>query len=107
HTKINTLRTGADDFISKPFDVEEVSARINSLLRRYKHTSETLEQNVLTYKDMKMDLDAKVVTVHDTKITLTVREYTILALLMKSPKKVFSKANFFESVWKEPFHGDA
>ncbi|HLR51250.1 MAG TPA: response regulator transcription factor [Candidatus Avamphibacillus sp.] len=106
HTKINTLRTGADDFISKPFDVEEVSARIDSLLRRYKHTSETLEQNVLTYKDMKMDLDAKIVTVHDTEITLTVREYTILALLMKSPKKVFSKANLFESVWKEPFHGD-
>ncbi|MFD2680128.1 response regulator transcription factor [Bacillus seohaeanensis] len=104
-TKINSLRSGADDFISKPFDVEEVSARIDSLLRRYKHTSESPMRNQLTHKDIMVDLEAKTVYANGKKLTLTVREYAILVLLMKSPKKVFSKSNLFESVWNEPFLG--
>jgi DNA-binding response OmpR family regulator len=104
-TKINSLRSGADDFISKPFDIEEVSARIDSLLRRYKHTNETPMRNQLTHKDIILDLEAKTVYANGKKLTLTVREYAILVLLMKSPKKVFSKSNLFESVWNEPFLG--
>jgi|SRR5690625_1797842 len=105
-TKISGLRSGADDFISKPFDVEEVSARIDSLLRRHKQTNETPKRNQLAHKDIQLNLEAKTVIVNDSKITLTVREYTILVLLMTSPNKVFSKSNLFESVWNEPFHGD-
>jgi DNA-binding response OmpR family regulator len=104
-TKIDSLRSGADDFISKPFDVEEVSARIDSLLRRYKHSSEMPKQ-VLTHKDLYIDLEANAVYVNGLELTLTNREYAILVLLMTSPKKVFSKSNLFESVWNEPFHGD-
>lgn len=104
-TKITTLRSGADDFISKPFDVEEVSARIDSLLRRSKQTDATPKQ-VLTHKDISIDLSLNVVYVNGLELTLTSREYAILVLLMKSPKKVFSKSNLFESVWNEPFHGD-
>jgi len=105
-TKINSLRSGADDFISKPFDVEEVSARIDSLLRRYKYTNETPKRHELTHKDIHIDLEAKVVSVNGTELVLTAREYAMLVLLMSSPKKVFSKSNLFESVWNEPFHGD-
>lgn len=105
-TKVKGLRSGADDFISKPFDVEEVSARIDSLLRRHKQTNETPKENQLAHKDIQLNLEAKTVIVNDSKITLTVREYTILVLLMTSPNKVFSKSNLFESVWNEPFHGD-
>lgn len=105
-TKIDSLRSGADDFISKPFDVEEVSARIDSLLRRYRLTNETQKQEVLTHKDIHIDLEAKTVNVNGSKLSLTSREYAILVLLMNSPKKVFSKSNLFESVWNEPFHGD-
>ncbi|WP_102028784.1 response regulator transcription factor [Salirhabdus sp. Marseille-P4669] len=104
-TKISSLRSGADDFISKPFDVEEVSARMDSLLRRYRHPTKTPQQ-VLTHKDIQLDWEAKTVCVNGTELSLTSREYTILELLMRSPKKVFSKSNLFESVWKEPFHGD-
>lgn len=104
-TKIDSLRSGADDFISKPFDVEEVSARIDSLLRRAKHTDVT-PKVVLTHKDISINLDSKVVSANGLELTLTSREYAILVLLMKSPKKVFSKSNLFESVWNEPFHGD-
>lgn len=104
-TKVSQLRAGADDFITKPFDIEEVSARIDSVLRRYKRTS-VVGENLLTFKDLQMDVDAKVVTVAGIKLTLTAREFSILHLLLASPKKVFSKANLFESVWHEPYHGD-
>src|SRR5690625_2654794 len=105
-TKVKGLRSGADDFISKPFDVEEVSARIDSLIRRYKKSNETPKRSQLIHKDIHIDSEAKTVVVNGEKLTLTVREYTILVLLMTSPNKVFSKSNLFESVWKEPFHGD-
>lgn len=105
-TKIDCLRSGADDFISKPFDVEEVSARIDALLRRSTQVYETSMSNELIHKDIVIDLEAKTVVVNGATLTLTSREYAILVLLMESPKKVFSKPNLFESVWKEPFHGD-
>ncbi|WP_226036686.1 response regulator transcription factor [Aquibacillus saliphilus] len=105
-TKVNSLRSGADDFISKPFDVEEVSARIDSLLRRYNQINETPRSYQLTHKDIRIDLEAKTVYVNETYLTLTAREYAILVLLMQSPNKIFSKSNLFESVWNETFHGD-
>src|SRR5699024_1218798 len=103
-TKVKGLRSGADDFISKPLDVEEVSARIDSLLRRYKRANETPKRNHIVHKDIQLDLDAKMVIVNGISLTLTGLEYTILVLLMTSPNKVFSKSNLFESVWNEPFH---
>src|SRR5699024_86918 len=105
-TKVSALRSGADDFTAKPFDVEEVSARIDSLLRRYNHSYEIPKTDHLTYKDIRLDLEAKTAVINDVGLTLTTREYAILVLLMGSPNKVFSKANLFESVWNEPFHGD-
>lgn len=104
-TKINSLRRGADDFISKPFDVDEVSARIDSLLRRTKQANAPARR-LLHHKDIELDLETKQVRVNDINVSLTVREYKILLLLMMSPNKIFSKANVFESVWNEPFHGD-
>lgn len=104
-TKIASLRGGADDFITKPFDVEEVAARIESVLRRYRRTGEK-EPGILTHKDIVIDTDSRRVTAAGNTLPLTTREYTILVTLMTSPGKVFSKANIFESVWDEPFHGD-
>lgn len=104
-TRIGMLKKGADDFISKPFDVDEVAARIESVLRRSRLVSKQPVQK-LNHKDIEVDLDSKTVTVNGEEVILTSREYQILTLLMHSPKKVYSKANVFESVWKEPFHGD-
>lgn len=104
-TRISTLKEGADDFISKPFDVDEVAARIDSLLRRSRYANERPAEK-LHFKDIEVDLETKTVLVNGTEITLTAREYDILTLLMRSPKKVHSKANVFESVWKEAFYGD-
>lgn len=105
-TKVNTLRTGADDYITKPFDVEEVSARIDSLLRRYKQSINNEETVFLKHKDICLDLESKIVTVNGAEVTLTAREYEILSLFLESPKKIFTKANIFESIWGDDFLGD-
>lgn len=105
-TKVDVLRAGADDYITKPFDIEEVSARIDSHLRRIRVLNQPSIAKVLVHKDLALDMEAKQVKVGDMEIAFTAREYAILALLMSSPKKVFTKANVFESVWHEEFHGD-
>lgn len=105
-TKVSALRGGADDFITKPFDIEEVSARIDLHLRRYARIAQPALPDVLRHKGLVLDRDAKSVTVDGTKLALTAREYEILALLLSAPKKVFTKANLYESVWGEAFYGD-
>jgi len=105
-TKIEALRTGADDYITKPFDIEEVAARIDSHLRRARRMTQPPQPKKLTYKDISVDTEAKTVMVNGCELTLTAREYAILVLLMSSPKRVFTKANLFESVWHEEFRGD-
>ncbi|MBO0960482.1 response regulator transcription factor [Neobacillus sp. MM2021_6] len=105
-TKIEALRTGADDYITKPFDIEEVSARIDSHLRRSRRLTQQPHPKELTFKDLQVDTVAKTVTVNGFQLTVTAREYAILALLLSSPKKVFTKANVYESVWNEEFRGD-
>lgn len=105
-TKVETLRIGADDYITKPFDIEEVSARIDSHLRRARRAMVHPEATQLLHKDMVLDTEAKSVTVQGMELAFTAREYEIVALLMQSPKKVFTKANLFKSVWNEEFHGD-
>lgn len=105
-TKIDALRIGAADYITKPFDIEEVSARIDSHLRRYRMMVNPSKQKELRHKDLYIDTEAKLVQVSNLELTLTAREYAILELLLSSPKKIFTKANVFESVWKEDFRGD-
>ncbi|WP_181350205.1 response regulator transcription factor [Thalassobacillus sp. CUG 92003] len=104
-TKVDSLRTGADDYITKPFDVEEVSARIDSCLRRYRR-KDAHGSHQFRHKNLVLDADLKTATVNGNELKLTVREYEILLLLISSPKKVFTKANLFESVWNENFYGD-
>lgn len=106
-TKVSLLRGGAIDFITKPFDIEEVSARIDSHLRRYTQMAQpAVHEALLRHKGLLLDRDAKAVTAEGTELALTAREYEILALLLSAPKKVFTKANLYESVWGEPFYGD-
>ncbi len=105
-TKVTTLRIGADDYITKPFDIEEVSARIDSHLRRYSRMTSMAPSNRMEYKDIRLDKDTKIVTINQSEVMLTAREFAILELFMSYPRKVFSKANVFESVWEETFVGD-
>ncbi|MFP5115849.1 response regulator transcription factor [Bacillaceae bacterium C204] len=105
-TKIEALRAGADDYITKPFDIDEVSARIDSHLRRSRRTWAPSQPKELTHKDLSVDTEAKKVLVNGQELPVTAREYAILVLLLSAPKKVFTKANVFESVWEEDYRGD-
>lgn len=105
-TKVATLRIGADDYITKPFDIEEVSARIGSHLRRFRRFSSMAPSDRIQYKDISLNKDTKIVTINQSEVMLTAREFAILELFMTYPKKVFSKANLFESVWEDTFVGD-
>lgn len=103
-TKIDLLRIGADDYITKPFDLGEVVARVESNLRR---TSRQIQgSNKFTYKDLTLDDNRKQVMVNDVELELTAKEYMLLEILIKNSGKVFSKANLYESIWKEEYLGD-
>ncbi len=106
--KINVLKIGADDFISKPFDINEVLARVESQLRRYMKFSklENKEDTKIKYKNLVLDTESKEVLVNNKNVSLTVRELSILELLLSNPNKVFTRANLFESVWNDEFLGD-
>ncbi|WP_291570553.1 response regulator transcription factor [Clostridium sp. UBA4548] len=105
--KLELFRLGADDYITKPFDVEELSARIEANIRRYmEFNNKAPVEQILTYKDIMLNKETKEVKVNDITLNLTAREYNILELLLTHPKKVFSKANIFESVWEEEYLSD-
>lgn len=104
-TKIDLIRMGADDYITKPFDLDELSARIEAVLRRSVRGEETSD-SPLIFGEIVLNPKNKTVLVSDKPLDLTATEYAILELLVKNPTKLFSKANLFESVWNEPYMGD-
>lgn len=109
-TRIAMLRAGADDYITKPYDTEELLARLEAVLRR--SGNDAVRKNGedgkrrLQYKDILMEPEEFRVTVAGTQIHLTRREFLILELLMGNPGKVFTKSNLYESVWNEEFLGE-
>lgn len=105
-TKVSVLRGGANDYITKPFNVEEVSARIDTQLRLYARMKQPSLPNLIEHKGLVLDQDSMKVTVNETELNLTAREFEILSLMMSAPKKVFTKANLYEKVWGEAFYGD-
>lgn len=102
-TKVQLLHAGADDYITKPFNNDEVMARIMVQLRRYERFDDGKKR---TFKDIVLDEDTKRVTISGQEIILTAREYAILHLFMNNPNKMFTKENIYESVWESGFLGD-
>ncbi|QWU18129.1 DNA-binding response regulator, OmpR family, contains REC and winged-helix (wHTH) domain [Paenibacillus sophorae] len=103
-TKIDLLKLGADDYITKPFDLGEVVARVESNLRRSQ--KQIQGSKIFQYKDLALDDNTKRVTVDEIEMELTAKEYMILELLVKHAGKVFTKSNLYESVWKDEYLGD-
>ena len=111
-TRVELLRAGADDYIVKPFDVDELLARVEAVLRRSgKSVSESGEVTVaqkskIQYKDIEIEPEEFRVMTAGQEVRLTKREFMILELLMRNPGKVFTKNNIYESVCNEEFLGE-
>ncbi len=131
--RISLLKAGADDYVVKPFDTQELLARLEAVLRRLgrikqlqteeeknaqngaqessvqcgkAQSGNAQEGRVIKYKDIVMRPEDFFITVGGEAVSLTKREYLILELLMENPAKVFTKSNIYESVWNEEFLGE-
>ena len=102
--KIELLNLGADDYITKPFDLYELLARVQANLKR--SAKNASHQEIIEYDGITLDTEAKTAAANGNNLELTLKEYSLLALLLTNPKKVFSKQNLYESVWDEPYAYD-
>lgn len=102
--KIDILRLGADDYITKPFDIDEILARIESVFRRIGIQEKRNEKRM--FKDLEIDFIGKEIRISGKEVELTATEYRLLETLLNNPTKVFSKENLFESVWGEAMPED-
>lgn len=103
--KIEGLAIGADDYITKPFSLEEVVARINAVLRRTQ--PERYKNGKLKYSDLELDEETHQVTRGGRRIDLSPTEFKLLSYLMSNAEKVMSKAQILDYVWQYDFGGDA
>ncbi len=103
--KVKGLDTGADDYITKPFAIEELLARIRSLLRR-KDLKNEKDGQIISIDNLKIDLDKYIVTRNSEKIELTKKEYDLLVYLMKNKDIVLSREQILRQVWDYNYTGD-
>lgn len=107
--KILGLEYGADDYITKPFNILEVKARIKAIMRRMSPKKEAAPKNenlFLEVKDMKLDIEGHRVYIRDKEINLTSKEFELLELLISHPNKVYSREKLLKLVWGTDYPGD-
>ena len=105
--KILGLEYGADDYITKPFNILEVKARIKAIMRRTSPAKVVKEQtSVIEKGDIKLDCDSRRLFINDEEINLTAREFELLELMVKNENKVYSRENLLTMVWGQDYPGD-
>ena len=104
-TKITLLDAGADDYITKPFDIKELIARAGVLLRRFSRNTSDKDMAV-RYKELELDRNGLTIKLNDTFLELTKHEYKILELLLLNPDKVFSKQEIYDYAWDDFYIGE-
>ena len=106
--KILGLEYGADDYITKPFNILEVKARLKAIMRRTgKRKQEEEHGRVIVKGDMKIDCESRRVFIGEKEINLTAKEFDLLELLAMNPNKVYSRENLLNIVWGYEYPGDA
>ena len=104
--RIAGLTAGGDDYVTKPFSLEEVVARLRALMRRA-GTARAEDRNVLAVGDLTLDEDSREVHRGGEEVTLTATEFELLRFLMRNPRRVLSKAQILDRVWQYDFGGQA
>ena len=103
--KVEGLEVGADDYITKPFGIKELLARIASVLRRYNVNSK-VEDDVLVHKNIRVDLSKHEVCKDNNKIDLTLKEFELLRLLLQNKGKVLSRNYLLDKIWGYEYYGE-
>ena len=107
HDKARGLSMGADDYVTKPFSIVELSARIKANIRRVAiYDVQTPTENVIHLKDLQIDLSAHIVKRGTDFIDLTRTEFDILVYLSKNRNRALSKESIYQIIWKEPYYGN-
>ena len=104
--KILGLEYGADDYLTKPFNILELKARIKAILRRNKKEEPKVDNKVLQIGDLKLDVESRRVYAEDKEVNLTAKEFDLLELLMKNPNKMYSRDDLLNLVWGYDYPGD-
>ena len=104
--KILGLDYGADDYITKPFNILEVKARIKALMRRCKNPEKPGDDEVLEKGDLKLDISNRRVYISGNEVNLTTKEFDVLELLFRHPEKVYSREDLLNLVWGRDYPGD-
>ena len=107
--KILGLEYGADDYITKPFNILEVKARIKAIIRRNHRKTPAVQEEpkVIVSGSMRLDIDAKRLYIDEKEIRLTVKEFDILKLLAENPGKIYSREQLLTLIWGTKYPGDA
>jgi len=105
--KVKGLDLGADDYLVKPFALEELLARVRSLLRRTADKAGAAPQNRLHFEDVTLDLDTRQVTRNGKTIDLTTKEFELLHLFMQNPRRVLSRDIIMEKIWGYDYSGES
>ena len=105
--KILGLEYGADDYMTKPFNILEVKARIKSIFRRSQPMTEEVEENrIIRVRDLEVNCQSRLVTLDNRTIRLTAKEFDLLKLLITHRGKVYNREELLETVWKYDYMGD-